>query len=248
MATFVLVPGFWLGAWAWAEVAGELRAAGHQVHEVTLTGLAERAGEASPQVDVDTHIADLVGLIEGRDLREVVLVGHSGANMPVTGVADRIPERLARVVYVDSGPLPSGMAQVDFTGPEGRAAVEKQVTDEGGGWLIPPPPFVPDEGPEAGQLAGLDEGMLARLRERSTPQPFRTATQPLTRPETVPDTPKTLIACTFPVAAVRAQIEGGEPVFGMMAGPEWTFTELPTGHYPMLSRPRDLAAALAAAA
>jgi pimeloyl-ACP methyl ester carboxylesterase len=242
MTTFVLVPGFWLGAWAWEEVAAPLRAAGHRVYPVTLTGLAERAAEASPEVDVDTHIADIVGLIEGEDLREVVLVGHSGASVPVTGAADRIPERLSRVVYVDSGPLPSGMAQIDFTDPDERAATETQVADEGEGWRIPPPPFVPSADDPA--LAGLEEGTLARMRERATPQPFGTATQPLVRPENVPDTPRTLIACTIPLEAVRAQVASGHPLFAQMGGPEWTFLQLPTGHWPMLSRPADLAALL----
>ncbi|MFI0352009.1 alpha/beta fold hydrolase [Actinomadura sp. 9N407] len=242
MTTFVLVPGFWLGAWAWDEVARGLREAGHQVHPVTLTGLAERAGEATPEVDVDTHIADIVGLIEGGDLREVVLVGHSGANMPVTGAADRIPERLARVVYVDTAPLPPGMAQMDFNDPEERAAIEKRVAGEGQGWLIPAPPFDPAADPH--QLAGLDEAALALLRERATPQPVGTATQAPARPGTVPDTPKTMVASTFPLAAVEQMIAGGNPVFGMLAGPEWSFRELPTGHWPMLSRPADLAALL----
>ena len=78
MTTFVLVPGFWLGAWAWDAVTSELTAAGHDVHPVTLTGLAERAAEATPEVNVDTHIADLTRLIRERGLRDVVLVGHSG--------------------------------------------------------------------------------------------------------------------------------------------------------------------------
>ena len=111
MATIVLVPGFWLGAWAWAEVTGRLRAAGHDVYPVTLTGLAERAAEASPGVNVDTHVADLVGLVRTAALRDVVLVGHSGANMAVTGAADLLRDAVARVVYVDSGPMPSGPAR-----------------------------------------------------------------------------------------------------------------------------------------
>jgi pimeloyl-ACP methyl ester carboxylesterase len=122
MATFVLVPGFWLGAWAWAEVTPRLRAAGHDVYPVTLTGLAERAGEADPAVNVDTHVADLVGLVRTASLRDVILVGHSGANMAVTGAADLLGPRVARVVYVDSGPMPSGLASIDFHDPQGQRA------------------------------------------------------------------------------------------------------------------------------
>lgn len=243
MATFVLVPGFWLGAWAWEGTAARLRAAGHTVYPVTLTGLAEREGEAAPEVDVDTHIGDIVGLIEREDLSEVVLVGHSAANMPVTGTADRIPGRLARVVYVDTAPLPSGMAQIDFNEPEERAAAEKRVAEEGGGRVIPPPAFDPAE--DGHRLAGLDAATLALLRERATPQPVGTATQPLVRPEAVPGTPKTMIVSTFPLAVVEEMVAGGDPMFGALAGPEWSFRELPTGHWPMLSRPADLAALLA---
>ncbi|MFG2001567.1 alpha/beta fold hydrolase [Spirillospora sp. NPDC048911] len=242
MATFVLVPGFWLGAWAWDEVAAGLRAAGHEVHAVTLTGLAERAAEATPEVNVDTHIADIIGVIEDNDLREVILVAHSGANMPATGAADRVPERLTRIVYVDTGPMPSGMAQIDFTDPEEQAATRKQVEIEGDGWRLPLPPLDPEADPVT--LAGLTTEHLATFAERGTPEPFGAATQPLVRPETLPDTPKTAIFSTIPLAVVEQMAAGGNPVFGLMAGPEWTYRELPTGHWPMFSKPVELAALL----
>src|SRR5262245_56881843 len=104
MTTFVLVPGFWLGAWVWDAVARELRSAGHEVHPVTLTGLGDRVHLATPEVDLETHATDIINVIEYAGLDEVVLVGHSGGGMPVSLVADRMPERLARVVYLDSGP------------------------------------------------------------------------------------------------------------------------------------------------
>ncbi|MEO3824223.1 alpha/beta hydrolase [Actinomadura sp. B10D3] len=242
-ATFVLVPGYWLGAWAWDEVAADLRAAGHDVHAVTPAGQAERAEESAPGADVETQIADLVKLIEDADLREVVLVAHSGANMAVTGAADRIPERIADVVYVDSGPMPSGMAGIDFHDAEARAELEKAVAEQGGGWRIPVPPFDPAADPV--NLAGLTEEHLAALRGRGTPQPFGTATQALTRPDPLPATPRTLIATTIPLDAVRQMGESGHPVFSLMTGPGWTYRELPTGHWPMLSAPRELAALLA---
>jgi hypothetical protein len=140
-----------------------------------------------------------------------------------------------------TAPLPSGLAQIDFD-PGERRAVEKRVAEEGEGRLIPPPAFDPVA--EPGLLAGLDEAALARLRGRATPQPWGTATQPPVRPGRVPGTPKTLIMSTVPVAAVEQRVAAGDPLFAMLAGPEWTFHELPTGHWPMLSRPADLAALL----
>lgn len=227
MATYVLVPGFWLGAWAWDEVAAVLRARGHEVLPVTLTGLAERAAEASPEVNVDTHARDVLEVIGDR--RDVVLVGHSGASLPVTAVADRIPERLARVVYVDAAPLPSGMAQIDFQPPGEQAAVRASVGD---GFTIPVPGF---------EDAGFTEEQRAHVLARATPEPFGAATQPLVRPEGRPALPKTMICCTIPLAAVRSMI-GTAPVFAELAGPQWTFRELPTGHWPMITRPAELAA------
>jgi pimeloyl-ACP methyl ester carboxylesterase len=242
MATFVLVPGFWLGGWAWRDVTRDLRAAGHEVHPVTLTGVAERAHLATPDVDLDTHITDIVNVIEYNDLHDVVLVAHSGASMPVTGAADRIPARVARIVYVDSGPMPDGMAGIDFNDPQTRTQIEKQVESEGDGWRIPVPAFDPAADPV--NLAGLTDEQLARMRERGTPHPYGAARQPLRRPEPLPTIPKSLIANTFSLEQVDALADSGNPVFALMAGPEWTRHALPTGHWPMFSRSAELATLL----
>ncbi|GAA0262259.1 hypothetical protein GCM10009527_067820 [Actinomadura nitritigenes] len=246
MATFVLVPGFWLGAWAWEEVAAGLRDEGHEALPVTLTGLAERADELTPEVGLDAHIADVVGAVESAGPGPVVLVAHSGANMAVTGAADRLVDRVSRVVYVDSGPMPSGMAGIDFRAPDDRAELEKTVAEAGDGWTIPVPAFDADTDPV--NLAGLSAERLAEMRRRGTPQPFATVTQPLRRPEPLPGTPRTLVLCTIPLPAVRQMAGSGNPVFAMMTGPEWTYRELPTGHWPMFSKPRELASLLAESA
>jgi pimeloyl-ACP methyl ester carboxylesterase len=103
MAAYVLIGGAWLGGWCWQSVARRLRDGGHDAYPVTLTGLGERAHLATPQVDLDTHVEDIVNLVEFEDLSEVVLVGHSYAGMLVPLVADRIPERICRLVFVDTG-------------------------------------------------------------------------------------------------------------------------------------------------
>jgi pimeloyl-ACP methyl ester carboxylesterase len=108
MATIVLVPGAWLGGWVWQGVARDLRQRGHVVYPVTLTGLADRVHLARPDVDLETHITDVINLIEYEDLHDVSLLCHSYSGVVITGVADRIPERLAQVIYLDSAPFVDG--------------------------------------------------------------------------------------------------------------------------------------------
>jgi pimeloyl-ACP methyl ester carboxylesterase len=241
MTTFVLVPGAWLGAWAWHEVAELLTKAGHDVHPVTLTGLAERAAEADPSTNLDTHIADLTRLLDEDDMRNVVLVGHSYGGAPVTGAADRRPERVAAVVYVDSGPVPDGVAIADFNPPEESAETETRVATGGDGWLVPPISFEPADDPVT--LAGLDTAALSTLRERATPHPYASMTQPLRLTGAGDAIPRTLIACTMPLDVVRGLIDAGNPFFVGLANA--TLLALPTGHWPMFSEADALAEMLA---
>lgn len=240
MATFVLVPGFWLGAWAWRDVTATLRAQGHDVHPMTLTGVAERDHLAGPEVSLETHTLDIVRLIEVEDLHDVLLVGHSGGGMPATQAADRIPDRIARVVYVESGPLPDGTAQFDTVPPEEQQHLRAAIGD---GHLLPPPAWDPAADPT--NLAGLDEPTLALLRARATPQPLRAATDAVRRTGGRP-VPTALVASTFPLAVVEQMIGEGHPYFTGLAGGQ--LFALPTGHWPMLSEPKALADVLDAAA
>lgn len=221
----------WLGSWAWDAVAERLRATGHDVRPLTLTGVGERAAEAGPDVDLDRHVADIVDLIEREDLHDVVLVGHSYGGLPVRGAADRVPERIATVVYVDSGPVPDGTAQLDLGGP---------VTRVGDG--IAPPDW--DPAADAQNLAGLDGAALSRLRDRSTPHPYASAAQKL-RLSTSDQPPTVLVPTTFPAEQVRAMIEADHPFFAGLDRRDYRIEPLPTGHWPMLSRPDDLADLLA---
>ncbi|MDH2426195.1 alpha/beta hydrolase [Sphaerisporangium sp. TRM90804] len=240
MSTFVLVPGFWLGGWAWDGVAVPLRAAGHDVHAVTLTGLGDLAHLGTPATNVDTHVEDIVAMITGRDLCDVVLVAHSGGGVAATGAAGRVAGRIASIVYLDSGPLADGVAQLDLYPPEGRAYVEAHLTD---GWRYEPPTWEEQETLGASTL-GLTERDKAAIAARMTPQPYGTLTQAARGAEEAAKLPKTLVACSFSLEDVRGLIEGGHPMFAALTGPEWTFLELPTGHWPMFSRPEDVAALL----
>ncbi|WP_194908167.1 alpha/beta fold hydrolase [Catenulispora rubra] len=240
MTTFVLVPGFWLGSWAWDSVAGRLRADGHEVHALSMPGIAERVGEATPETGVAAEVADIVEYLRGHELRDVVLVGHSGGNMPITGVADVVPELIARLVYVDTGPMPSGLGVIDFGPPEAQEAQRKLVAEQGEGWLLPPPAFDTAEDPV--NLGGISEAGLERMRALATPQPFRTVTDALDRPGDVLPVPASAICCTFSPEQV-GQLAGVSPIFGLMT--KLDLHHLPTGHWPMFSRPDDLAVLLA---
>ncbi|MFF8248196.1 alpha/beta fold hydrolase, partial [Streptomyces griseus] len=152
MTQFVLVAGAWLGSWAWRDVEPGLRAAGHGVHPLTLSGLADR--QEAVAVGQRTHVQDIVDVVEGRDLRDVVLVGHSYAGIPVGQAAERIGDRLARVVFVDSNVPADGESFVSGW-PDGRAGVEAAIAANDGLW---PPPAAADCADQ-----GLTEEQLARV-------------------------------------------------------------------------------------
>lgn len=240
MATYVLVPGFWLGGWAWHDVAEPLRAAGHQVYPVTLTGLGERVHLAGPWVNLDTHIADVMNLLRYEELREVVLVGHSyGANV-IAGVADRGPERLAQLIYVDTWPLPDGVAMSDMNPPWAQAGQEQPEATPGAGRGLPLPSW--EEMDEGNELRDMGEAERQRMRERAVDQPFGSVTQPARLTNPARDAlPKTVI-WTTQTAAEAAQMTASYPaVCSELAKPGWQILELPTGHWPMFTRPRELA-------
>jgi pimeloyl-ACP methyl ester carboxylesterase len=243
MSTYVLVGGGWLGGWCWYPVARRLRDNGHDAYPVTLTGLGERVHLASAQVDLDTHITDVVNLIEFEDLQNVVLLGHSYGGLVVTDAADSIPERVSELVYLDTAPLPDGGSLLEKFPSNLRHRTEDQVQRSGEGWrfFIPPP----EELAGMASLEGMDEDRLRLLYSRATPQPFGTYTQPLRLKNPAREgLPKLGILCSFSLDQVQEMIAGASPSSREMAGPHWRFVELPTGHYPMFSRPDDLAAVL----
>ena len=250
MTTFVLVPGAWIGGWAWRDVAERLRRAGHAAYPVTLTGLGERVHLASPQVDLETHIADVTNVFEFEDLADVVLVGHSYAGIVVQGVADRLPDRIAKVMYLDTGPLPDGWSSLDFLPPDERAAVERTVEVAGDGWRWPFPGVDNLGAPSA--VADFDDATRDLLTRKAVPQPFGTYRQPirLTREFAGEYERIAIVAGGFgmPANELRAMIASGAGPFAAMTGPDWRFVELDTGHWPMLTAPDPLTTLLQAIA
>jgi pimeloyl-ACP methyl ester carboxylesterase len=241
----VLVPGACLGGWVWKEVGAQLRVHGHDVYPVTLTGLGERVHLAHAGVDLETHVADVVNLLEYEALEDVVLVGHSYSGIVVTAVADRIPAQLNAVVYLDTSPLPDGMAIVDVQSPEQRERQQRAVAEHGDGWRWPVPDRETLRAGTFGSTSGLREEHLRLIAQRATPQPYATMTSPvhLVHPKP-PDTRRAAIFCAeggMDVAHLRELIARGDPRAAIFADSDWELYDLPTGHWAMLSLPGPLA-------
>ena len=220
MASIILVPGFWLGAWAWDTVAAALRADGHDVTPITLPGLESPDTDRSAITAAD-HVDAIVAAVEAQD-EPVVLAVHSGAGFPGYAATDRVPERIAAMVYVDTGPGKGAMepdfADVDFPLPSWSELDEN--------------------------LDGLTDQHLTEFRERAVPQPggvMREGVE-LTNDKRL-DVPSTVICTAFPSDEVKAAIEKG---YAFLAGlaelRDVSYVDLPTSHWPMWSRPAELAA------
>jgi pimeloyl-ACP methyl ester carboxylesterase len=227
MATFVVVHGAWGGAWSWNKlVIPRLRRQGHDVRPVTLTGLGERIHLASPEVDLQTHIQDVVNVLFYEDLRDVVLVGHFYGGMVITGVADRCPERLRQLVYLDAVVPSDGQALVDQLGPDRRQQAIERARAEGDGWRLPPGP-VPDDQP-----AEITEW----ARPRRASQPLQTFIQPLELSRGETTLPRAFVYCALGKAADSPQARRAA---GLRQDPRWRFYELQTGHNLHYSAPDE---------
>ncbi|WP_236244838.1 alpha/beta fold hydrolase [Streptomyces sp. CC210A] len=234
-------------------VAGALAALGHRAVPLTLTGLGDRRHLAGPQVGLGTHVEDVVAALDHEEPDgdgQLVVVGHSYGIFPVLGAVDRRAERVGRVVFLDTGVPQDGESLEDaFMDAGRRAAVRQRVRERGDGWRWPVP--ADDEVAYWGSRAGLDGGAAARLRRLAVDQPYATMTEPLRLTGAVWQVPTSGVLCAgsgVGIDVLRALYASGDPRYAGLAGPRVSFFELPTGHYPMLSAPSALAAALVEAA
>lgn len=241
---FVLVSGPFTGGTLWDRVGEELRGAGAEVHAATLTGTGG-TDNVDGAVGLETHIADVVRLIDGAAAPQVVLVGHDYAVHPVLGAAQRRVERVARIVYLDAGLPQDGdlpLALVPDTEVQALLRERPEAT-------VPAP--APDGWQRWGSTAGLSPADLELLSSLAAPQPGRTLTEPLRLTGALADVPTSGVLCTasgLTVDAVQQLVTSGMPQFQVLARPEVGFFELATGHWPMLSCPGELAATLLRAA
>ena len=203
-----------------------LQARGHDVFSPTLTGLGERRHLASPTVNLSLHIADVVNELELEDLHDVILVGHGYGGMVVTGVVDRVPRRIAQLVYLDAFVPEGGQALADIV-------PQRRVLEDG--WLMP---ALPETRLGRIEPGGLPDPTIWRLVNQRGPQPFLTMTEPLrlTNPS-APELPRSYIYCTD-----KEQSDVFEQFARRLAAdPLWRSYQIDTDHYPMLTTPRELA-------
>jgi len=218
----VLVPGFWLGAWAWDEVAAALRADGHEVTAVTLPGL-ESADADRSKITMADHVEAICDAVRAAGA-PVVLAVHSGAGAPGYGASDRVPELIAAMVYVDTGPA-KGPLDAEFDGVEKpMPSLEKLAADE--------------------NLTGLSEAQLETFRRRAIPEPGAALREAavLTNDARL-DVPSTVICTGYTSEQYKDAVKEGQSWLGGLTElRDVTYVDLPTSHWPMWSRPRELAA------
>lgn len=226
----VLIPGFWLDGASWDEVAAPLRTAGHAVNALTLPGLESRETDRSG-IGLRDHVDAVVAVVDSLP-DPVVLVGHSGGGAIAHAVADARPDRIARVIYVDSGPLRDGGVIND------ELPVVKGE--------IPLPEWSEFEEED---LVDLDESLRAKFRSIAIPQPPAVASdKQVLSDDRRYDVPVTVIACEFSAETLRGWMAEGHPYVSELAKvTDVELVDLPTGHWPQFTRPRDLATAILAA-
>jgi pimeloyl-ACP methyl ester carboxylesterase len=244
MANFILVHGAWHGGWCWRRVTEALSSQGHRAHAVTLTGLGERAHLMSSAITLETHIADVQMALEAEEQRDVVLVVHSYAGMIGTAIADRQPQRLKHLVYVDAVVPRPGES---WGGTHASAVREARLAAAAASpdYSFPPPD------PAVFGLAGED---LAWARRRLTPHPGHTYMAALKfDPNRVAAIPRTFVNCVRPalgtIDAIRQRLADARYWDGAWQGGGGArLVELQTGHNPMMTAPEDLTRILLEAA
>jgi pimeloyl-ACP methyl ester carboxylesterase len=229
MTTFVLVHGAWHGSWCWKRVRRQLQSEGHDVHTPTLSGVGERSHLVSPQITLDTHVADVVNLLRWEELTDVVLCGHSYGGCVITGVAARAPERLRALVYLDAFILEDGQSLHDAMPPQLAESQARGASATGDGWRV---------APITAEFFRVNLEDRAWVDRQCTPQPLATFQQRLRVDRQFPEAKSTHILATgyehspFPPFHELAKRKG------------WRTRTIDCGHDVMLDKPAELVAML----
>jgi pimeloyl-ACP methyl ester carboxylesterase len=230
VATFLVAHGAWSAGWVWKKMRPLLKNLGHELFTPTYTGIGERVHLAGPEVGLETHITDMLGVLQFEDLRNVVLVGHSYGGMVATAVADREPERVKCLVYLDAFVPQGGQSLFDLQPEDIRSGMRQAARRAGDGWRVPPNPLPPD----------TSETDLAWMTPRRVMQPIKSFEQQVRLCGAGERLPRIYIYCTrtgpediFKPFALRARSQPG-----------WRYLEIDASHSPHVTAPEELAALL----
>ncbi len=232
MTDFVLVHGTWGGGWQWRPVAERLRARGHRVFAPTLTGLGERQHLVTPATGLDTHIDDIANVIAWEELSDIALVGTSYGGLVIAGVADRMPERIRALVFLDATLPQEGKCMLDLVPAERRTIVERLAREEGGGFLVPTS-LVLDTG-----IA--DERERAAYLKRMSPHPVRSLQQPARLTGRWQQVPHKV----YVLATLKPTHHFVEYFEWARRTPGWSARRIASNHFPMTTMPEETAALL----
>jgi len=226
--TFVLVHGIWHGGWCWSQVAEILRGRGHSVTTPTLTGLGERSHLLSESITLETFVEDIVNHLNWSELSNVVLVGHSFGGAVIIGAADRVPERIAGLIFLDAAIMKDGETWFGLLPKEIVDDRMAKAQASSGGVSLPVAP------PES--FGVTDPDQAANLERMLTPHPLATCTTPL-KLGSPPGNglPAHYIACTEPAYPPAVAMHERARKAG------WPISELATGHDAMLTAPQETA-------
>ena len=224
-STFLVCHGAWSAGWAWKKMHPLMQAAGHRLVTPTYTGLGERAHLASPSVDLETHIQDVLNVIKYEDLRDIVLIGHSYGGMVATGVADRARDRVTQLIYIDAFVPKDGQALADLV-PPAQAQKMKDAAKAGDGWRVPQNPTPEDTAPED----------VAWITERRRPQSLKCFESPLKLRHGPITVPRSYIQ------AMRHATHGPFSQFAAAAKADmgWKSYEIDASHSPNITAPKAL--------
>jgi pimeloyl-ACP methyl ester carboxylesterase len=229
MVDFVLVHGTWGGGWQWRAVAERLRARGHRVLTPSLTGLGERQHLATPETSLDTHVDDIANVIIWEDLSDIALVGTSYGGLVIAGVADRMPERIRSLIFLDAALPQDGKCMLDLVPPERRATVERLAREDGGGHLVPTS-LVLDTG-----IA--DDAARAAYLARMSPHPLRSLQQPVRLNGRWLEVPNK----AYVLASLKPTHHFVEYYEWARRTPGWSARKIASNHFPMTTMPRETA-------
>jgi len=233
MTDFVLVHGTWGGGWQWRAVAERLRARGHRVFAPSLTGLGERQHLVAPETGLDTHVDDIANVIAWEELSDIALVGTSYGGLVIAGVADRMPERIRTLAFLDAALPQEGKCMLDLVPPQRRATVERLAREEGGGHLVPTS-LVLDTG-----IADATE--RAAYLARMSPHPLRSLQAPVRLTGRWLDVPNK----AYVLASLKPTHHFVEYYAWASSTSGWSAHKIASNHFPMTTMPEDTADLLA---